>query len=84
MTLIEWFKALWPVAAILAAFGIRIEVGQALNKQRLQSIEKDIENSDKAAERSVEQLNDRLSRYESQNEKYLSEIRNDIKELLSR
>ena len=73
MTPIEWIKTLWPVAAVLAAFGIRVEVGQALNKQAVKSLEKDI----RAA---VE----RLSRHEDETQKYLAEIRADIKTLLSR
>lgn len=84
MTIIEWFKALWPVAMVLAAFGVRMEVGQALNKQRLRSIEKDIADAERATERAIEGVHARLSRHENETNKYLSEIRNDIKTLLSR
>jgi hypothetical protein len=84
MTIYDWFKALWPVAVIFAAFGIRLEVGQALNKQRLRSIEKEIEHGEKAAEKAVQGVHERLSRHETETNKYLGEIRNDIKTLLSR
>ncbi|MDX8355280.1 hypothetical protein [Cognatiyoonia sp. IB215182] len=84
MTVIEWFKALWPVAAVLTAFGVRMEVGQALNRQRLRAIEKDIENAERANEKAIEGLHARLSRHENETNRYLSEIRNDIKTLLSR
>lgn len=84
MTILDWFKTLWPVAVVLAAFGVRMEVGQALNKQRLRSIEKDIEHSERASEKAIEGVHARLSRHETETNKYLSEIRNDIKTLLSR
>ncbi len=84
MTILDWFKTLWPVAVVLAAFGVRMEVGQALNKQRLRSIEKDIENAERATEKAIEGVHARLSRHETETHKYLAEIRNDIKTLLSR
>lgn len=84
MSVLEWFKALWPVAMVLAAFGVRLEVGQALNKQRMRSTEKDVAGLEKASEKAIEALHARISRHESETGKYLSEIRNDIKTLLSR
>ncbi|AVO37408.2 hypothetical protein [Pukyongiella litopenaei] len=84
MTVIEWFKTLWPVAVVLAAFGIRLEVGQALGKQRHRQIEKDIQNAERANEKAVDGLHSRLSRHETETNRYLTEIRDDIKKLLSR
>lgn len=84
MTVLDWFKTLWPVAVILAAFGVRMEVGQALNKQRLRAIDKDIENTERATEKAIHGVHARLSRHEIETQKYLTEIRNDIKTLLSR
>ncbi|MEP1637264.1 hypothetical protein [Ascidiaceihabitans sp.] len=84
MTIVDWFKTLWPIVAILGAFGIRMEVGQALNKQRLRSVEKDIDHADRKSEKAIEGVHARLSRHENETNNYLSEIRNDIKTLLSR
>lgn len=84
MTMLEWFKILWPVAVLLGAFGIRLEVGQVLNKQRMKSMEKDIETAKTATDKDIEGVHSRLSRHENDTHKFLSEIRNDIKTLLSR
>ena len=84
MTILDWFKTLWPIAVVLTAFGVRMEVGQALNKQRLRSIEKDIDHAKKSSEKVIEGVHARISRHENETNKYLSEIRNDIKILLSR
>jgi len=84
MTLLDWFKTLWPVAVVLGALGVRLEVGQALNKQRLKTIERDIETAQRNGEKSVEAVHSRLSRHEDETGKRLSEIQADIKTLLSR
>jgi hypothetical protein len=84
MTLLDWIKTLWPAAVVLVTLAVRLEVGQALNKQRLRSIEKEIENAEKSAEKANEAVHARLSRHETETNKYLGEIRNDIKTLLSR
>jgi hypothetical protein len=84
MTLFEWFKTLWPIVALMAAFGVRMEVGQALNKQRLREIDKDILQAERANEKAIEGVHARVSRHETETNKYLAEIRNDIKTLLSR
>lgn len=84
MTILDWFKTLWPIAVILAAFGVRMEVGQALNKQRLRTIEKDIESTGRASEKAIDNVQARLARHENETNKVLTEIRNDIKTLLSR
>ena len=84
MTLLDWFKTLWPVAVVLAAFGVRMEVGQALNKQRLRSIEKDVEREKEDRKADIASVHARVSRHENDIGKALTEIRNDIKTLLSR
>ena len=84
MTLLDWFKMLWPIAIVLAAFGVRMEVGQALNKHRLRSIEKDLEREKDDRKSGLDGVHARLSRHESDLGIALSEIRNDIKTLLSR
>lgn len=84
MIIFEWFTTLRPVVVVVAAFGVRMELGQALNKQRLRSIEKDLENAERANEKAIEGVHARLSRHETETHKYLAEIRNDIKTLLSR
>lgn len=84
MTLFEWFKTLWPVATALAVLGFRLEVGQALNKQRLKSMDKDIAAAKTAADKDIEGVHARLSRHENDTHKFLSEIRTDIKTLLAR
>ncbi|PID95837.1 MAG: hypothetical protein CSA85_00275 [Alphaproteobacteria bacterium] len=84
MTIFEWLKMLWPIITAIAAFGVRMEVGIALSKQRFRLIEKDIEHAEHANEKDIEGVHARLSRHETQTNKYLSEIRNDIKTLLSR
>jgi hypothetical protein len=61
MTLFEWFKTLWPIVALMAAFGVRMEVGQALNKQRLREIDKDILQAERANEKAIEGVHARLS-----------------------
>lgn len=35
---IDWIKTLWPVATVLAAFGVRVEVGQALNRAAIREL----------------------------------------------
>lgn len=84
MTFLEWFRVLWPFAAAIAAFALRLEVGQVLNKQRMKSMEKNIDNAKKATDKDIEGVNSRLSRHENDTHKFLSEIRTDIKTLLSR
>lgn len=84
MTLVEWFKLLWPVGVALVVFGVRLEVGQALNKYRWKTVEKDIERNNSEHEKDVEALHARISRHETQTNSTLSEIRNDIKTLLAR
>ncbi|KPU83548.1 hypothetical protein JI58_08470 [Marinosulfonomonas sp. PRT-SC04] len=84
MTFFEWFKVLWPFAAMLGAFALRLEVGQVLNKQRMKSMEKDINNAKTATDKDIEGVHSRLSRHENDTHKFLSEIRTDIKTLLSR
>lgn len=84
MTLFEWFKALWPVAVVLGALGVRLEVGQALNKQRLKSMDKDIAATKATSDKDIEGVHARLSRHENDTHKFLSEIRTDIKTLLAR
>lgn len=84
MTLLEWFKTLWPVAVLLGAFGLRLEVGQVLNKQRMKSMEKDIDTAKASTDKDIEGVHARLSRHENDTHKFLSEIRTDIKTLLSR
>ena len=84
MTVLDWFKTLWPVALALAAFGIRVEVGQALNKQRLRSIERDIEREKEDRKSDLEGVHARMSRHETDIRGVLGEIRQDIKHLLSR
>jgi len=84
MTILDWFKTLWPVAVVIAAFGVRMEVGQALNKQRLRSIEKDVEREKEDRKADKASVHARVSRHENDISQALSEIRNDIKTLLSR
>ena len=52
--------------------------------RKLVDIEKDIENAERATEKAIEGVHARLSRHETDTHKYLAEIRNDIKTLLSR
>ncbi len=84
MAVLEWIKVLWPLVAVMAAFGVRMEVGQALNRQRLRTIEKDIarEQNDRRAE--IAGVHTRVERHETETGKVLAEIRNDIKTILSR
>ena len=77
MTLWDAIKDVWPIAAILGAFGLRVEVGQALNKQRLSQLEK-VRESDANA------LHSRISRHEKNTADCLKEIRDDIKVLLQK
>ena len=83
MTVLEWFKTLWPMAAVLAAFGVRMEVGHALSKQRMKAMEKDIADEHEHTEKRIAGVHERLSRHESETKEYLREIRNDIKTLLA-
>ncbi|WP_133840676.1 hypothetical protein [Pelagimonas phthalicica] len=84
MSIMEWFKALWPVVAILVGFGIRLEVGQALNRQRNRAIEKDVEREAEARKDNVTDLHSRISRHENSTGQTLREIQTDIKTLLQR
>ncbi|WP_171178685.1 hypothetical protein [Ruegeria sp. HKCCD8929] len=84
MTLVEWFKLLWPVGVTLVVFGVRLEVGQVLNKHRWKTVEKEIERNSAETEKDVNALHARISRHEAQTNSTLSEIRNDIKTLLAR
>lgn len=69
------FTEIWPIAIVLSAFGIRVEVAQALNRQRMKNLE-DNRGVD------IEGLHSRVARHETQTEKMLGEIRQDIKEIL--
>ena len=84
MNILEWISTLWPIAVVIVGIVIRIEVGLALNKQRLRSIEKDIEQSDHAREKAIDAVHARMSRHESEIKGYLTEIRTDIKTILAR
>lgn len=84
MTILEWFKTLWPVAVLVGAFGLRLEIGQVLNKQRMKSMEKDINTVKSSTDKDIEGVHVRLSRHENDTNKFLSEIRADIKTLISR
>lgn len=84
MTLIEWVKTLWPIGLVLGAFGIRIEVGQALNRERLKAIEKDVERERQDRQGGIDAIHSRIKRQEEHLGSSLAEIRADIKTLLSR
>ena len=84
MPVLDWFKALWPAVVLVAGVVLRIEVGQALNKQRLNTIEEDAAAQAKSVDKAVEAIHARLSRHETATNQVLAEIRNDIKTLLSR
>ncbi len=84
MTIIEWFKLLWPVAVVVLGFAIRLEVGQSLNKWRHRELEKDIGQLKDSVDKDIAGMHSRMSRHETQTNSYLSEIRNDIKTLLAR
>lgn len=84
MTLIEWVKTLWPIGLVLGAFGIRMEVGQALNRQRLKTIEKDVAREREDRRGGIEGIHSRTKRLEDHLGSSLAEIRADIKTLLSR
>jgi hypothetical protein len=84
VSIAEWLKLLSPVAIALGLFGIRLEVGQALTKQRLREIEKDIVAAQASSEKGIEGVHARLGRHETDTKAVLSEIRGDVKMLLQR
>ncbi len=84
MTAIDWLKTLWPVAVVLAAFGVRMEVGSALTKQRLRDLERQVKAERQDRKDTLAALQTRQSQFEAKIDESLKEIRRDIKTLLSR
>ncbi len=84
MTIVEWFKLLWPIGALLLGFVIRVEVGQTLTRWRNREFEKDISQLKDSVDKDISAVHSRLSRHETQTNSTLAEIRNDIKTLLAR
>jgi len=37
---LEWLRSVWPIAAALAAIGVRVEVNQATNRQAIDQLRK--------------------------------------------
>jgi hypothetical protein len=84
MTIAELIRLIWPVGVALFLYGIRVEVGQNLSRQRLKSIEEALARERQDRKETVASVHARLSRQETELGKAISEIRNDIKTLLSR
>jgi hypothetical protein len=84
MTFIEWLKTVWPIGVVLMGVGVRLEVAQALNRQKSRGLEKDLDREREDRKAQNAETRERVSRVEASIDQQLGEIRNDIKTLLSR
>jgi len=82
----EWetFKGLWPVAAVGIAQVVTVKIGQALNRKDIAHMRMDMNQVKEQAKEDKKGLHARIDRHEQSTETTLTEIRNDIKELLRR
>lgn len=80
----EWqtIKELWPISTALVVIGVRFEMGQLLNRQRIVELER--RRVEDASERTKDNtaIHSRVSRHETKTDETLNEIRADIKELI--